>query len=70
MLLRIVDFSTSFEMLTGTTSFKVPHKKFGCACFVHNTSLGISKLDAKSHKCVFVGYSSGKNGIRLSVMTR
>jgi hypothetical protein len=29
-------------------------------CFVHNTSLGISKLDAKSHKCVFVGYSSGK----------
>jgi hypothetical protein len=29
-------------------------------CFVHNTSSGISKLDVKSHKCVFVGYSSGK----------
>jgi hypothetical protein len=29
-------------------------------CFVHNTSLSNSKLDVKSHKCVFVVYSSGK----------
>jgi hypothetical protein len=62
MPLRTVNFSTSFEMLIGTTSFRVPPKKFGCVCFVHNTSLGISKLDAKSHKCVFIGYSSGKKG--------
>jgi hypothetical protein len=33
-------------------------------CFVHNTSLGISKLDVKSHKCVFVGYSSEKKGYK------
>jgi hypothetical protein len=64
MPLRTMDFSTPFEMLTGTTSFKVPPKKFGCVYFVHNTSPGLSKLDAKSHKCVFVGYSSGKNGYK------
>jgi hypothetical protein len=47
-------------MFTCTTSFKVPPKKFGYVYFVHNTSPIISKLDAKSHKCVFVEYSSGK----------
>jgi hypothetical protein len=64
MPLRTVDFSTPLEMLTGNTSFKVSPKKFGCVCFVHNTSPGISKLDVKSHKCVFVGYSSGKKGYK------
>jgi hypothetical protein len=29
--------------------------------FVHNTSLGTSKFDVKSHKCVLIGYSSGIN---------
>jgi transposase InsO family protein len=62
--LRTVDFSTPFEMLTCTTSFKVPPKKFGCVCFVHNISPGLSKFDAQSHKCVFVGYSSGKKGYK------
>jgi hypothetical protein len=61
MPLRAVEFSTSIEMLTGTTSFKIPPKKFGCVCFVH---LSTSKLDAKSYKCVFVGYSSGKKGYK------
>jgi hypothetical protein len=64
MPLRAVEFSTSIEMLTCTTSFKIPPKKFGCVCFVHNTSLSTSKLDAKSYKCVFVGYSSGKKGYK------
>jgi hypothetical protein len=64
MPLRTVDFNTPFEMLIGTTSFKVPPKKFGCVCFIHNTSLEISKLDVKSHKCVFIGYSSGKKGYK------
>jgi hypothetical protein len=63
-LLRAMDFNTPIEMLTGTTSFKVPPKKFRCVCFVHNMSSGTSKLDAKSHKCVFVRYSSGKKGYK------
>jgi hypothetical protein len=57
-------FITSLEMLTCTTSFKVPPKKFGCVCFVHNTSPNISKLDVKSYKYVFVWYSSGKKGYK------
>jgi hypothetical protein len=60
MSLGTMDFITSLEMLTGTTSFKVPPKKFGCMCFVHNTNPDISKLDVKSYKYVFVWYSSGK----------
>jgi hypothetical protein len=64
MPLRTVDFSTPIEILIGTISFKVPPKKFGCVCFVHNMSPGTSKLDAKSHKCVFVGYLSGNNGYK------
>jgi hypothetical protein len=63
MPLRAVDFSTLIEMLTGTTSFKISPKKFGCMYFVHNTSLSTSKFDVKSYKCVFVGYSSGKKGV-------
>jgi hypothetical protein len=60
MLLRVVDFNTPLEMVTGTTSFKVPPKKFGCVYFVHNTSLDINKFDVRAHKCIFIGYSSGK----------
>jgi hypothetical protein len=51
-------------MLTDTTSFKVPPKKFGCVYFVHNTSPSTSKLDTKSYQCVFIGYSSGKKGYK------
>jgi hypothetical protein len=64
MPLRVVDFSNPLEMATKTILFKVPPKKFGCVCFVHNISPGISKLDARAHKCAFVGYSSGKKGYR------
>jgi hypothetical protein len=68
MPLRTMDFSTPIEMLTDTTSFKVPPKKFGCVYFVHNTSPSTSKLDTKSYQCVFIGYSSGKKK-GISVMT-
>jgi hypothetical protein len=62
--LRAVDFTISIEMLTCTISFKVTPKKFGCVCFIHNTSPGTSKFDAKSHKCALVGYSSGNKGYK------
>jgi hypothetical protein len=64
MSLRVVDFSTPLEIVTGTTLFKVPPKNFGCVYFIHNTSSGISKLNARAHKYIFVGYSSGKKGHR------
>jgi transposase InsO family protein len=64
MLLRAVDFHTPLEILTGKNAFKVPPKTFGCVCFVHNTTPGVSKLDIPAHKCVFVGYSRDKKGYR------
>jgi hypothetical protein len=60
MSLKTMDFGIPLEMLMDTTSFKVLFKKFGFVCFVHNTNPDINKLDAKSNKCVFVGYSSEK----------
>jgi hypothetical protein len=64
MPLRAVEFHTPLEILTGKNAFKVPTKIFGCVCFVHNTVLGISKLDVRAHKCIFVGYSRDKKGYR------
>ena len=37
---------------------------FGCVCYVHIPSELRSKLDAKSEKCVFVGYSIEQKGYR------
>jgi GAG-pre-integrase domain/Integrase core domain len=45
MPLRAVEFRTPLEILTGKNAFKVPPKTFGCVCFVHNTTPGVSKLD-------------------------
>jgi transposase InsO family protein len=64
MPLRAVEFHTPLEILTGKNAFKVSPKNFGCVCFVHNTTPGISKLDYRAHKCVFVGHSREKKGYR------
>ena len=29
---------------------------FGCTCFIHNNKIGLSKIEARSIKCVFIGY--------------
>jgi hypothetical protein len=52
MPLRAVEFHTPLEILTGKNAFKVPPKTFGCVCFVHNIAPGVSKLDARAHKCL------------------
>ena len=38
---------------------------FGCISYVHIDSAERSKLDAKSNKCVFVGYGGDKFGYRF-----
>ena len=35
---------------------------FGCTCFVRNVRLHVSKLDPKSLKCIFLGYSRVHKG--------
>ena len=37
---------------------------FGCSVFVHVHDHNRSKFDPRSHKCVFVGYSSVQKGFR------
>lgn len=56
MHLRVLDFRSPLEVLQGTNSYIVPPKVFGCVYFIHTRN--VSKLEPKSLKCVFVGYSS------------
>ena len=37
--------------------FPIEIQIFGCTCFVWDVRLHVSKLDAKSLKCIFFGYS-------------
>jgi len=42
----------------------LPPKVFGSICFVHNFSLGLDKLSARSYKCVFLGLTRSKKGYK------
>ena len=44
--------------------FLIDPKVFGCTCFVLDAHPQVSKLDPKSLKCIFVGYSCVKKGYR------
>ena len=41
------------------------HRVFGCAAYSHIPKDERRKLDSKSHKCVFLGYSESRKGYRL-----
>ena len=40
-------------------------KTFGCEYFVHDDKENWTKLDAKSHKCTFIGYGIDDYGYQL-----
>src|ERR1044072_7623014 len=40
----------------------VSHRVFGSTCFIHNVSLELDKLSARSHKCVLLGYTRSQKG--------
>ena len=44
--------------------FPIDPKVFGCTCFVRDVRPQVSKLDTKSLKCIFVGYSRVQKGYR------
>ncbi|CAH9097958.1 unnamed protein product [Cuscuta europaea] len=44
--------------------FPLPPYVFGCVCFVHDFTPGLSKMSAKSIKCIFLGYSRVQKGYR------
>ena len=44
--------------------FHLPPRIFGCVCYIRDHRPGLSKLDARSLKCIFVGYSRTQKGYR------
>jgi len=54
-------------MYPNTPLFHLPPKKFGSMCFVHNFSPHKNKLDPRSHKGIFLGYSRTQKGYRCFI---
>jgi hypothetical protein len=66
---RILNFKTPLSTLqnlfpTSKIFSSIPLKIFGCSTFVHNLNPHRSKLDPKSIKCIFLGYSPHQKGYR------
>ena len=62
---KSVEGKTPYEALYGEKP-KVGHLRvFGCTAYAHILKDERRKLDAKAHKCIFLGYSSNRKGYRL-----
>ncbi|KAJ0078204.1 hypothetical protein Patl1_37155 [Pistacia atlantica] len=78
MLSRVLKFQTPCQTLlksfpTTCLISIVPHKFFGCFVFVfvHVHQQHRSKLDPRSLKCIFLGYSTNQKGYKCySIVTR
>ena len=54
----VLNWVTSFQTLFPHKSlFPIEPQIFGCTCFVRDVHLHVSKLNPKSLKCIFLGYS-------------
>ena len=73
---RVLKFQTPCQTLlksfpTTRLISIVPPKIFGCFVFVHINQQHRSKLDPRSLKCIFLGYSANKKGYKCySPVTR
>ena len=66
---RVLKFQTPHMLLkkkfpTIKFSSNLPLKVFGSTCFVHNLAPNRSKLDLRSIRCMFLGYSSTQKGYK------
>ena len=52
------------QLFPNNPLFHIDPKVFGCTCFVRDVNPQVSKLDLKSLKCIFVGYSHVKKRYR------
>lgn len=62
---RALNNKTPDEAYYGTKPSVSHLRKFGCECFVHIPSERRKKLDDKSKKCIFLGYSEESKAYRL-----
>ncbi|GMP56667.1 hypothetical protein CsSME_00021073 [Camellia sinensis var. sinensis] len=66
---RVLNFQTPCQLLlksfpTTRLISTIPPKIFGCSVFVHIHHQYRSKLDPRSLKCIFIGYSSHQKGYK------
>ncbi|KAJ9550922.1 hypothetical protein OSB04_014967 [Centaurea solstitialis] len=59
---KLLEWKTPIMMLKGENEYILPLKVFGCVCFVKDNRPTVGKLDPRSVKCVFVGYSATQKG--------
>ena len=65
MPLSVLHWATPYHQLfPNNPLFPVENKVFGCTCFVRDVRPQVSKLDLKSLKCIFLGYSHVQKGYR------
>ena len=61
----VLNWVTPFQTLFPHKSlFPIEPQVFGCTCFVRDVRTLVSKLDHKSLKCIFLGYSRVQKGYR------
>ena len=61
----ILDWVTPFQTLfPHKPLFSIEQQVFWCTCFIRDVRPHVSKLDTKSMKCIFLGYSQVQKGYR------
>ena len=59
----ILNWDTPYYILFPSKPlFPIEPRIFGCTCFVRDVRPHVSKLDPKSLKCIFLGYSHVQKG--------
>ena len=61
----VLNWDTPYHILfPNKPLFPIEPQIFGCTCFVRDVRPQVSKLDHKSLKCIFLGYSRVQKGYR------
>ena len=59
----VLNWATPYHRLfPNNLLFPIELKVFGCTCFFRDVCPQVSKLDPKSLKCIFMGYSRVQKG--------
>ena len=63
--MKALKAKTPLEAYLGKKPSASHFRTFGCECFVHIPDSSRKKLDLKSRKCIFMGYSQESKAYRL-----